>query len=337
MFPDLDGGRRRRSRRRFAIPLVLTLLIVLAWWISNLSQDSLTSADFIQELQEIADGQATRAESFRQLYVDTSVNLVGRESLSVTIDQAITEIDRDLDTVAALGELPDDAIEARILMELALSRWRRGLAEFKDAGLRLSDPSEVTARADFQLAIVDLDMGDALYADFQVEVVELRDRIGVQGAPFPDVVFIEPAMSFSESVSRLSEALRTNPAMASQQVLEIATVRFDPDFTGATNGDGVPLLPNTESVTIEVVVRNAGTDLEEDLTLQLRLVVGQLEQLFEAAPVSSINPSGSTAIQFGPLALEDGLTYRLDLSLLQSAGVTIAVESQDFAVNPPAS
>jgi hypothetical protein len=338
MFPELDRGRRRRSRRRLLVPIIISAVLVVAWWISSLSQDNLSSADFVQELQQIADGQATRAERFRQLYVDARVMAVRRESLSVTIDQAITEIDRDLGKIEAMTNLPVEAQRAHILIDLALSRWRRGLEGFKDAALRLPDPNEVSARHDLQAAIVDLDIGDALYADFQVEVVGLRETIGVQGAPFPDIVFIEPAMAFSESVGQLTEQLRTNPAMASLQVLEISTVGFTPEFTGATAGTGVPLLPNTDELTIEVVIRNVGTDVEEGLQLQLKLFTGAIERTSEVSPVSAINPAGgSTAVQFVSIAVDDGVTYRLELSLLQSAGVTIASYTQDFAVNPPAS
>ncbi len=338
MFPELERGRHRRSRRRILLPLVISVVLFGAWWISGLSQDSLTSADFIAELQQIADGQATRAERFRQLYVDARVMAVRRESLSVTIDQAVAGIDRDLGVVTAMDALPVEAQRAQILVELALSRWRRGLKGFKDSALRLPDPNDVTARHDFQAAIVDLDIGDALYADFQAEVVVLRQAIGVQGAPFPEIVFIEPAMAFAESVGQLAEQLRTNPAMAPLQALEISTVGFTPEFTGATGGAGVPLLPNTDEVTIEVVIRNSGTDIEEGLQLQMRLFTGTIERLSEVSPVSAVNSAGgSTAVQFGSIAVDDGIVYRLELSLLQSAGVTIASHTQDFVVNPPAS
>ena len=76
----------------------------------------------------------------------------------------------------------------------------------------------------------------------------------------------------------------------------------------------------------------------ESLQLQLKLFTGSIERLSEMSPVSAINPAGGALLSNSCRSRStDGLTYRLELSLLQSAGVTTASYTQDFAVNPPAS
>jgi hypothetical protein len=336
MFPDLETNRRPK-RRRFLIPLVITVIAAAAWWIGTLAQDELSVAAYLDEARAISDAQAPRAEAFRELLIDTSALQVERAGFTATIDQIRGSLDTD---IAALSEpeVPEEAFVVDVFLGLALERWSAGLAAFQEAALSLPDGADLTARADLSAALVDLQVADAMYVQFQVEAATVANDLGITTSPFVDVEFVEDSFSTPEGASQLIQGILDNPAMAAEQQLAIVSVEFQPAPAGDQTPEGREQIPATDAVTVTVVVRNDGTDVESGLEVRVKLstTADNVIQQADSASVGELAASGgSTAVEFGGIAVDDGIGYRLDVELARAGGGTIDTDTTEFVVSPP--
>jgi hypothetical protein len=336
MFPDLETNRRPK-RRRFLIPLVITVIAAAAWWIGTLAQDELSVAAYLDEARAISDAQAPRAEAFRELLIDTSALQVERAGFTATIDQIRGSVDNDIATLAAL-EVPEEAFVADVFLGLALERWSAGLMDFQQAALSLPDGADLTARADLSDALVDLQVADAMYVQFQVEAATVANDLGITTSPFVDVEFVEDSFSTPEGASQLIQGILDNPGMAAEQQLAIVSVEFQPAPAGDQTPEGREQIPATDAVTVTVVVRNDGTDVESGLEVRVKLstTADNVIQQADSASVGELAASGgSTAVEFGGIAVDDGIGYRLDVELARAGGGTIDTDTTEFVVSPP--
>jgi hypothetical protein len=336
MFPDIDTNRRPR-RRRFLIPLILSVIAAAAWWIGSLAQDELSVAAYLDEARAISDAQAPRAESFRQLLIDTSALQMQRAAFTVTIDQMTAGIEEDLVTLSEL-EVPEEAFVPGVFLVLALERWSASLTAFGEAALRLPDGADLAARADVSEALVGLQVADAMYEQFQIEAATVANDLGLAVAPFVDVEFVEDSFATPEGVSQLIQAILDNPEMAAEQQLTIVSVELQPAPAGDTTAEGREQIPATDALTVTVVVRNDGTDAETGLEVRLKVSTAGdgVIQTADSASVGELAPSGgSTAVEFAAIAVDDGIGYRLDVELARAGGGTIDTDTTEFVVSPP--
>jgi hypothetical protein len=335
MFPEIDGGRRGRSKRRFIIPLLVSV-VAFAWWVGNISQDNLDAGSYLQQVRTVSDNQAARAESFQTLYLNVGSQAVAREALVVTMDQLRVSIDGDIATLLLVDEeLPAEAQGVRVLINLALDNWRTGLIDFQGAALRVPAGTDPTAELDLRAAVANLQVGDAIYKSLVEEVQQLRAATNLPGSPFPEVVYMDVALGSGSSLDRVLDALRANAGMLSDQSVSVTFSNTTPAMLGDTTAAGRSLLPNAETIDIEVTLSNQGTDTETGLTLTVSLRAGGAVPVSQSAANFALDGSG--AYQFLGFAVEAGPIYVLTAVLTSDAGVTIEENSLEFEVSPPSS
>jgi hypothetical protein len=331
MFPEIENRRRGRSKRRFIIPVIVSL-VAFAWWVGNTSQDNLSSGAYLEQVRDVSDSQAARASSFQVLYLGVGDKSVDRETLVVTMDQLRSSLDDDIAALEAVDdELPQDAQEVRILINLALQTWRSGLADFQSAATRIpaGDPA---AEIDLRAAVARLQVGDAVHKSLVEQVQVLRAANSLGGSPFPEVLYMDSTLGSGDQLDGIVDALRTNPNMNSEQRVTIQFSNTTPALVGDTTSEGLRLLPNTELLDVEVTLSNQGTDVETGLVLVVTLTDGDSQQTQSSV---GITLDGSSALSFVGFEVEAGVVFELTAVLTTDAGITIQRNSIEFEVSPP--
>ena len=331
MFPEIENRRRGRSKRRFIIPVIVSL-VAFAWWVGNTSEDNLSSGAYLEQVRDVSDSQAARASSFQVLYLGVGDKSVDRETLVVTMDQLGSSLDDDIAALEAVDdELPKDAQEVRILISLALQTWRSGLADFQSAATRIpaGDP---TAEIDLRAAVARLQVGDAVHKSLVEQVQVLRAANSLGGSPFPEVLYMDSTLGSGDQLDGIVDALRTNPNMNSEQRVTIRFSNTTPALVGDTTSEGLRLLPNTELFEVEVTLSNQGTDVETGLVLVVTLTDGDSQQTQSSV---GITLDGSSALSFVGFEVEAGVVFELTAVLTTDAGITIQRNSIEFEVSPP--
>ena len=331
MFPEIENRRRGRSKRRFIIPVIVSL-VAFAWWVGNTSQDNLSSGAYLEQVRDVSDSQAARASSFQVLYLGVNDKSVDRETLVVTMDQLRSSLDDDIAALEAVDdELPQDAQEVRILINLALQTWRSGLANFQSAATRIpaGDP---TAEIDLRAAVARLQVGDVVHKSLVEQVQVLRAANSLGGSPFPEVLYMDSTLGSGDQLDGIVDALRTNPNMNSEQRVTIQFSNTTPALVGDTTSEGLRLLPNTELLEVEVTLSNQGTDLETGLVLAVTLTDGDSQQTQSSV---GITLDGSSALSFVGFEVEAGVVFELTAVLTTDSGITIQRNSIEFEVSPP--
>ena len=331
MFPEIENRRRGRSKRRFIIPVIVSL-VAFAWWVGNTSQDNLSSGAYLEQVRDVSDSQAARASSFQVLYLGVNDKSVDRETLVVTMDQLRSSLDDDIAALEAVDdELPQDAQEVRILINLALQTWRSGLADFQSAATRIpaGDP---TAEIDLRAAVARLQVGDAVHKGLVEQVQALRAANSLGGSPFPEVLYMDSTLGSGDQLDGIVDALRTNPNMNSEQRVTIQFSNTTPALVGDTTSEGLRLLPNTELLEVEVTLSNQGTDVETGLVLVVTLTDGDSQQTQSSV---GITLDGSSALSFVGFEVEAGVVFELTAVLTTDSGITIQRNSIEFEVSPP--
>jgi len=331
MFPEIENRRRGRSKRRFIIPVIVSL-VAFAWWVGNTSQDNLSSGAYLEQVRDVSDSQAARASSFQVLYLGVGDKSVHRETLVVTMDQLRSSLDDDIAALEAVDdELPQDAQEVRILINLALQTWRSGLADFQSAATRIpaGDP---TAEIDLRAAVARLQVGDVVHKSLVEQVQVLRAANSLGGSPFPEVLYMDSTLGSGDQLDGIVDALRTNPNMNSEQRVTIQFSNTTPALVGDTTSEGLRLLPNTELLEVEVTLSNQGTDVETGLVLVVTLTDGDSQQTQSSV---GITLDGSSALSFVGFEVEAGVVFELTAVLTTDSGITIQRNSIEFEVSPP--
>lgn len=307
----------------------------MAWWLGNAAQDQLSVSAYLGEVRAVADAQASRADTFSQLLIDTSGLQVQRAGFTATIDQIVAGNRRDIETLAAL-EAPSATFATDLFLALALERWTAGLMAFSEAATRLPDRADLAARSDLADASTRIQIADGLYAEFQLETARLLgDADGPGVAPFPDARYLDASFATPEGQAQLISAILSNPGMASTQDLSIVSIDFTPSPVG-TPGSTPVQLPATDTVTVAVVIRNDGTDREAGLEVRLDIRASTGTMIVtDPISVTQLGASGeSTNVAWADLPVEQG-RYTVTVALVRAGGGTIDTESTDFVVNPP--
>ncbi len=334
MFPELDA-RRRRPARRLLIPLVIAAVGIAVWWVGSAAQDQLSVGAYVGEIRTLADAQATRAETFRKLLLDTGGMQVQRASFTATVEQLVAGNRRDLETLNALVP-PADATATQLFLTLTLERRIAGLQDFSSAAMRLHDRADLAARSDFTDAVTRLQVADGLYTEFLVESEALTaDADGPGVAPFSESRYVESVNATPGGIDQLINAILENPAMTASVLVEIVSVSFTPDQVG-TPGGGTVQLPATDSMGVAVLVRNSGTDRETGLEVRLEVRgPGGAVIPTDARSVTELAASGaSTTLDWSGIPVEAG-RYGLRVVLARQGGGTIDTETLDVVVQSP--
>jgi Sec-independent protein translocase protein TatA len=288
--------------------LVLVLVSVVAVVIiaaGNLRSDTRALVAYLEEARTSAIEHSAESADFKEQVI-AGMQTLDRDRLTTLMTQ-MAEAAAGVTNRLSEIEVPPAAAAPAAAFSLATASWEAGLSSFEDALLEVIDnPADAVAIGGLADVLVDLEVGDRAYARFVEQANTLRSEADVEIGEFPDVGYLTVALSSLTFAERLAGVASRSEGLTLSRDLAIAAVRLDPESTGGTT-DGAPILPNTETLVIQVVVVNEGNRDETDVTVSLVMRNGDgitLEERSSDLPV--LDAGGSVTVEFAGLAVTAG-------------------------------
>jgi hypothetical protein len=288
------------------LALVLVSVIAVVFIAAgSLRSDTRVLVAYLEEARAVALEHSDQSADFKDQVISGLPNL-NRDRL-MTLMTRMVETAGNASTRLESVEVPVSVAEADASLSLAVASWETGLTGFEDALLEVVDnPDNAVAIGNLADILVDLEVGDRAYGRFVAQTDELRAEADVEIGEFPDVGYLSVALSSLTYAERLAGAASRSGDLTLSRDLAIATVRLDPEETGGVT-DGAPILPNTDTLLIQVVVVNQGNRDEAEVAVSLLLQDEDgtvLEERSEA--LAELEAGGSVTVEFADLAVTAG-------------------------------
>jgi hypothetical protein len=321
----------------FVLVLVSIVAVVLIA-AGSLRSDTRALVAYLEEARSAALEHSDRSMDFKD-HVISNLQALDRDRLTTLMTQMI-------ETAAAATnrldstEVPPAAAGAAAALSLATTSWETAVTEFKGALLEVvDDPDNAVAIGNLADVLVDLEVGDRAYARFVEQADKLRGETDVEIGDFPDVGYLSVALSSLTYAERLASVASRSEGLTLSRDLAIATVRLDPEETGGVT-DGAPIIPNTETLLIQVVVVNQGNRDEQDVMVSLLLQNEEGTSLEDhTEDLGGLEAGGSVTIEFADLAVTAGekLVATISVTLVDGEADTDNNRREvPFFVNEPA-
>ncbi len=329
---------RRRRRRAFVALLVVSILAAILIAAGSLRSETRLLVAYFDQARIAAAEHAELAADFRQQIIE-GIGDLDRNRLMTLMAQMVETSDRMAAEVEGT-EVPAAAARPAASLTLALASWKDGLGAFEEQLLAVvDDPGSLVAIGDLASVLVDLEVGDRAYERFVAEVEAVRDEADVEIGRFPAVGYLSAALAPLTYAERLSDRAAGAEGLALRRDLAIAAVRLEPEETGGEAG-GVPILPFTETVLVQVVVANDGNRDETDLTVSLVLEGGAGNLLLERSEeIVDLAAGLSSTVEFADIPVAPGETHTVIISVsavVAEADTENNLRQRPFFVNEPA-
>jgi hypothetical protein len=245
---------------------VVAVVLIAA---GSLRSDTRALVAYLEEARSVAMDHAGQSTDFKEQVI-SGLQTLNRDRLTTLMTQLVETGDAAAARLEVV-EAPPAAAPAAASLSLAVDSWRSGLDGFEEALLAVIDePGNVIAVGVLADVLVDLELGDRAYLQFMEAAQVLRSEADVEIGDFPDVGYLSVALPSLTYAERLASVAVRAPGLALARDLAIAAVRLDPEETGGIT-DGAPILPNTETLLLQVVVVNQGNRNEEEVSVSLVL------------------------------------------------------------------
>jgi len=303
VYPTYPRNRRRRGAL-LALVLVSIVAVVLIT-AGNLRSDTRALVAYLEEARAVALEHSDQSVEFKGQVI-SGLQILDRDQLMTLMTQ-IVEAASSATTRLGLVEAPPSAAGADAALSLAATSWENGLTSFEDALLEVVDtPASLVAIGNLADVLVDLEVGDRAYARFVEQADKLRSETDVEIGEYPDVGYLSVALSSLTYAERLAGIASRSEGLVLSRDLAIATVRLDPEETGGVT-DGAPILPNTETLLIQVVVVNQGNRDEENVMVSLLLQGPEGTMLEERSEsLADLEAGNSVTVEFADVAVTSG-------------------------------
>ncbi len=305
---------RRRRRYGWWLIVIALAFIGLALLTGGLRTETRRLTEFFDESRTLAMESDLVADDFRQL-IRTELQTVTRDDFDVLMDRLEGLM---IANAAALAEVetPDTAFAAGELLSLAFDSWSVGLGDFRTSVIAVTDNPAGTAPVDnLAAAIVQLRVGDLLYARFLDRANELKSGLDVAIGEFPIVAFVttEPALLNGDLLAR---TIRGSTDMGVRRDVSILQVVFDPVPTGGEGAEGEIIFPATDRMQFSAVIGNQGNVDEKAvvITATFQSAEGAVLATEDASPID-LSPGENVSVLFGAQNVSPGDEYTLTFTL----------------------
>jgi hypothetical protein len=287
-----------------ALVLVSVIAVVLIA-AGSLRSDTRALVAYLEDARAVAIEHSDQSLEFRDRVI-SGLQGLDRDRLMTLMTQMV-ETAGNTATRLESAEVPASAAAADAAISLALVSWETGLTGFETALLEVvDDPESAVAVGNLADVLVELEVGDRAYSRFVEEADELRSQADVEIGEFPDVGYLSVALSSLTYAERLAGIASRSEGLALSRDLAIATVRLDPEGTGGVT-DGAPILPNTDTLLVQVAVVNRGNRDEVDVTVSILLQDGGDTVLEERSEnLLELEAGGSVTVEFADLVVTAG-------------------------------
>jgi hypothetical protein len=197
-------------------------------------------------------------------------------------------------------------------MYTASTAWLQGVSNFRTTVVSmLEGEGDESDASRIRRAMDTMRSGDVAYNLFLDTTLDPDADVGA--ARFEEVRYIRPDVQDPLLYDPLTIAVRIGSAytLASHRDVSI-TGQFDPE--PVSDRAGIPLLPFTDSVTLNAIVTNAGNEAESGVTVELTLLdaTTEVSEVFTQT-VADLPSGASSTVSFADLVLVPGSLYQAKL------------------------
>lgn len=303
--------RRRRRRRVLAAGIGLVMILALAYAVTRWQGERQVSREYLDQALEFADGEADLAARLADLL--DRLEQVGRPGMVTVLDElqkGTRQLAADLEEA---GSPPGQLSGGSLYLHIAADRWQAGIEYLRRGLLALSESAvDPSGLGWVERGLTELQVGDAAFAGF-LETLQDVDT-SAMSRDFPAAAFVAGGDPTTYSAEDLARRLVMTPGLEATRNIAVADLHLDPAPVGEQVG--LPVVPLSESLSVEVTVANRGSARvgSIEVTLDLLSTEGTIYQDRQSA--GSLEPGAATAVAFADLPVEPGGLYEVIVSLV---------------------
>jgi hypothetical protein len=301
-YPPSAPGRRTRRRRWLFVALVLLIIISVVALAVRRRTEQRSVTDYLAVAEDVANTESEVAAGLADLIV--SISNVARPELMNRLAmlgaQAVTAT-RALEAVA----VPAPVAEAHGYLSVAVTSWGLALDGLDEAVIEVLDAAEGEPQAQLLASALDqLRVGDIAYAGFLAAVAEMDPELVSRD-------FHTFAFDGDYQAADLAVRLRSVFRLVSEHDISVVG-HLDPEPV-AFRDDDIPVIPFSDSFSVQAVIANDGNEPENDITVRFTITpadggsdVTTAEQL-----IATLAPQQATTIVFDGIVLRPGGLYEV--------------------------
>lgn len=297
---------RRRRRRRTALIVVVVLAVIAGagYAVTRLQSEQQIRREYLDVAFEVADGQHDAAARFSDMVI--RLDELSRPAV-VGLLEELEELVIDLSRRLESADPPSGRFErAHVFFAVAAQEWKDGIIATRSGIETLSQsPLDPDGLATLSVGLVALRVGDASYADFSEVMLELE--AAELGREFPGVAFVPSESELLFEAPDIARRIFLTPDLGVVRNLAVADVKLEPGPVGTE--EGVPVVPLSESLDVEVTISNRGTIAEESITVQLDVVSSDGSQVTFDQDIDVIEPGALSSVVFEDIPADPGGLY----------------------------
>ena len=292
------------------IILLIAVILAAVALVVRFRTEERIAGDYLAVAKDVADSEALLASRLEDVL--SGVTEMERPELLQRLE-GLADESASLGEELATAEATASTSEANGFLTVAIDSWSIGLAGVNEAIIEILDGPELSRKGDemLTLAFNDLQVGDTAYARFLGAVKEMDpDSVTLE---YPDFGFISPPRDELYDALLLADEMRVLLRLeVNRDVAVNATT--DPEPLGENNG--FPVVPDSESFGVQVVVTNEGNLPEEQILVQLFLDPRDPaeEQVDIQTLVPFLEPGDAKTVPFLDLPVLPGALYELTVS-----------------------
>ena len=299
--------RRHRRRRWLMIVLILLLVVAAIGFLVSRQTEQRGTVEFFAAADEATALHADAAESFGSTLSQLGPAL-SRQEVTRRLEE-ISSRAAEADALLAV-DVPPSVGALHGHLTVASDSWTRGVSDLERVILGMIDGEIVQgAEQALESGLDLLRVGDTAYALFLEDLDGFETDLSLpdfEPIAYVDTSAFDPLVFDAQALAlRIAAAYNLAP-------------KHDLSVTGATDpepiGDreGVPLVPFSDSLTLNVIVSNEGN--EEETAIPLEVVVVDVETgdvTGERATIDVLAAGASTTISFTDLSFSPGGLYQV--------------------------
>ncbi len=324
----LDTPRpRKRVAARFVWPLLISIAAIAAIALSGSGTDARAELEYLDAVQEEAVALSSKGTALSG--VVSRLSMIDRTELVTVIDGLRADIAAGLE-LAEEAPPSETLFAVNALHRQALAAWEAGISGFGSGLLAAADdPTSEVVVDNIANALGELRAGDRLYSDLVTELE--REEVPDPASPMPVVVLMPTTGGLTSLAQAYVLAARSpESTLALRPGLAVSQVVSEPEWE--VSPEDVVIVPNTETMTFNVVVSNLGNVISPAVSLNFELTTEEEDPLVLELPVPALESQQQTTVTFPDIEVSGGTAYEVTLTLV---GVQTDVNADDNALTVP--
>jgi hypothetical protein len=309
-YPPFATSKRPRRRRTLALLLIVAVTVGIVALAVRFRTEERDSIDYLANAKGLADSQASMAGSLADLLA--SLDDLERPDILKRIDGLAREF-RGLVAVLEGATVTAEVGEANGFFVVAVSSWGAALDALGDGIVEVLDGEDDGRLGELVLAeaFVDLRVGDRAYERFRAVVEGLDAEL--RAPDFPDVAYVGGQQPLLYDAFVIADLLRATLRFVENIDVSVRATT-DPEPLGTDKG--VPVVPDSETFSVQAVVTNEGNVSAQLITVSFLLTEVGGDGLEERSEIIGLlEPGLATTVLFDGIVLVPGAGYRLMISV----------------------